>query len=133
MVKMLVKDLMVKEVVTVDKDEPVQRVAELMTLRKIGSIVVVENRKPIGIVTERDMATRILALGRDPRKMTIQEAMSKPIISVSKDMNISDAVKLMKESNIKRLVVIDDDNLVGIISSRDVTNWLSSLVVLRWL
>ncbi len=133
MVKMLVKDLMVKEVVTVDKDEPVQRVAELMTLRKIGSIVVVENRKPIGIVTERDMATRILALGRDPRKMTIQEAMSKPIISVSKDMNISDAVKLMKESSIKRLVVIDDDNLVGIISSRDVTNWLSSLVVLRWL
>jgi CBS domain-containing protein len=133
MVEMLVSELMVEEVVTVKKDESVQRVAGLMTERKIGSIVIVENKEPIGIVTERDLVTRILALSRDPGDITIQEIMSKPVISISKDKSISDAVHLMKERDIRRLMVTEDDKLVGIISTKDITGYLSSLVVLRWL
>ncbi len=129
----MVSELMVEEVVTVKKDESVQRVAGLMTERKIGSIVIVENKEPIGIVTERDLVTRILALGRDPGDITIQEIMSKPVISISKDKSISDAVHLMKERDIRRLMVTEDDKLVGIISTKDITGYLSSLVVLRWL
>ena len=125
-----VKDLMVENVITIGAEVPVREAVKIMNRHEIGSLVVVKDKKPIGIVTERDMLKRVLSTTRDPRALEVCEIMSKPLVVMEPEMNIGDAVKLMFEHKIKKLPVVKGEHLVGIVSLTDVIN---SPEMTRWL
>ena len=90
-----VKDVMNKDVLTLDKSISVQEAAEHMKKLRIGCVIVTENKKPIGIITERDFVTKIAADGR-PLFTDIKEVMSSPLIAIDPDETIWEASELMK-------------------------------------
>lgn len=116
---MLVRDIMNKDVVTAKPDITVKEAAAIMTCHHIGSLVVLDNEKIVGIITERTIMVSI-ADGRDAELTTIEEIMAKKVITIEPDKTIEDAVGLMAEHKIKKLPVVDGDKLVGIITASDI-------------
>jgi len=110
---------MVKDVITVEPRQSVKKAAELMKKNEIGSLIVVEDEKPIGIVTERDMVNRVLILDRDPHKMKVQDIMTGSLVSGKPDMEIMQAARLMFKRGIKKLPVIHRGRLIGIVTLTD--------------
>jgi CBS domain-containing protein len=114
-----VASIMTKQVKTIDSLEPLFECIKIMNEAKIGSIVVTENGKPVGIFTERDlvkkMAQRLESLG-----YVMKQVMSCPLVTISQSATVWDALILMGRKDIRRLPVVDDKKLVGIITERDV-------------
>lgn len=121
----VVADIMSSPVVTVEGEVNVRDGALLMTDKRIGSIVITERGQPIGIVTERDMLERVVSHCRDPCETRMKDIMSSPLISTSPDTNILDAMRKMRENRISRLLVMEKDKLIGIVSERDVIRAVS--------
>lgn len=121
----VVSDIMSSPVVTVEGEVNVRDGALLMTDKRIGSIVITERGKPVGIVTERDMLERVVSLCRDPCETRMNDIMSSPLISTSPDTNILDAMRRMRENRISRLLVMEKDKLIGVVSERDVIRAVS--------
>lgn len=122
-----VGEIMVKNVITIEKGKGIKDAAMLMAHHNIGSVVVVEGKKAIGILTERDIVRKAVKEGDIEKK--VEDIMSTPIIVIKPDNSIEEAAKAMKENKVKRLVVIDDEeNLVGIIAEDDIIKILPSLV-----
>ena len=125
-----VKDIMVGEVVTIEANVTVRKAVRLMNNHEIGCLVVVQDGKPTGIVTERDMLKRVLVASRDPRAVEVGEIMSKPLLFMKPEKEIEDAVKLMFKHKIKKLPVVENGRLVGLVTltdlirSPEVTKWL---------
>ena len=125
-----IKDVMVGDVITIGAEVAVRKAVRLMNRHEIGCLVVVEDRKPIGIVTERDMLKRVLSTSRDPRAVKVREIMSKPLVFMEPKMNIGDAVKLMFEHKIKKLPIVKKGHLVGLVTLTDIIN---SPEMIKWL
>lgn len=119
---------MAKPVITVSKDETATQCAKLMTEKDVGGLVVLVNRKPAGIVTERDLVKRVLAAGVNPDIAKVRDFMSAPLITAKPDTEIQDAVELMKRKDIRRLVIMDGEVLSGIVTSRDVLMYMRNYV-----
>ena len=115
----VVADIMTSPVVTIDGESTVRDAALLMTEWRIGSIVITERGKPVGIVTKRDILERVVALCKDVCVTKMREVMSAPLITVTKKTGILEAMRKMREVNVGRLLVMEDGNLVGIVSERD--------------
>ena len=115
-----VKDVMVKNVITIGAMSTVRRATELMDKYDLGCLVVVHKDKPIGIVTERDLLTRVLLELRDPRKTRVSSIMSKPLVTAGPETNIHEAVSLMVKQKIKKLPVIKKGRLRGLVTLTDV-------------
>ncbi|MCW3991100.1 MAG: CBS domain-containing protein [Candidatus Bathyarchaeota archaeon] len=114
-------DIMVRDPVTASPDASVVDVAKLMRDESIGSVIIVEDNKPTGIVTERDLVRRVIALGRDASSLKASDICSKPVLTVSEYESIDDAVDFMKEYNIRRLVVVNGEGEVsGIVTTDDI-------------
>ena len=120
-----VKDVMVTNIITIEAGATARKAAELMNRHDIGCIIVVNYDKPIGIVTERDMLKRIMLQGRDPRRGRISYIMSKPLITVSPETDLREAINLMTERRIKKLPVVEDSNLLGLLSITDIVRSLA--------
>jgi CBS domain-containing protein len=90
-----VKEVMTKNVITVKSSTPVKKAAELMDKHDIGCLIVVDERKPIGIVTERDMLKRVLLQFRDPRITRVNDVMSTPLMVSTPETDLREAVRLM--------------------------------------
>jgi len=119
--RMLVKDFMSSPVITVDLDETVDRVAQFMEVHKLGCIIVTDkDGRPIGIITERDLVTRVLAKNLLPSKLVAKEVMTTPLVTISPDETLSNAARQMSRLNVRRLGVVYKGNLVGVISSKDI-------------
>jgi len=119
--RMLVKDVMSSPVITVDEDATVDKAAQLMAEGHIGCIVVTsKEEKPLGIITETDFVTRVLAKNIQPNKLTAKEVMTAPLITIDPDETLSETARRMSQLNIRRLGVMYKGNLVGIISSKDI-------------
>ncbi|MBE0512301.1 CBS domain-containing protein [Candidatus Bathyarchaeota archaeon] len=118
---MLVKDVMSSPVITVDEDATVDKAAQLMAKGHIGCIIVTsKEEKPLGIITETDFVTRVLAKNIQPSKLTAKEVMTSPLITVDPDETLSETARRMSQLNIRRLGVMYKGKLVGIISSKDI-------------
>jgi len=103
--------------------------AELMRDRSVGSIVVVEDEAPIGVVTDRDLVTRVLAEHRAPDQVTLREVMSAAPIYLSKQRSLDEAIATMKEFGVRRLPVVDVQNRpIGVLSLDDVLIHLAQQV-----
>ncbi len=113
-----VKDLMTKEPVTIDVSKTVIEAAVLMSQNNVGDLVIMENNMPVGIVTERDLVRRVLAVGK-PTNTRLSEVMSTPLRVIDPEAPIKDAARRMINKGIRRLVVIKDNKLVGIITATD--------------
>jgi len=132
---MKLRDIMVKKIVTVKANATAKRAVEIMNKHEIGCLVVVSHGEPVGIVTERDMLKRIIHELKKPEKTRVIDIMSTPLILVTPEMNTGDAAKLMFEQNIKKLPVVENSRLVGlvtltdIIRSQEVLNFLNGLSI----
>jgi CBS domain-containing protein len=113
------RKIMVENVITVKPNSSVKEAAELMNLHEISSLVVVDSEKPVGIITERDMLNRVLNISEIGMKAKVAEIMSKPVVTASPNMRAGDAAKLMIRRNIKKLPIVENGRLVGLVSLTD--------------
>ena len=120
-----VKDVMVTNIITIEAGATARKGAELMNRHDIGCMIVVNFEKPVGIVTERDMLKRVMLQGRDPKKSRISQIMSEPLITISPDTDLREAINLMTERRIKKLPVVEDGNLRGLLSITDIVRSLA--------
>ena len=115
-----IKDVMVKEIITVNPTTKIRDAVELMNKNQIGCLVVTRKGKPVGIMTERDVLKKIVCRCKNPEQTRVSEIMSKPLIVGSIDMDWLEAVKLMLDRNIKKLPILDDERLVGLVTLTDI-------------
>lgn len=118
--EILIREAMTKNVATIPRDVSVNEAAKIMEKSNIGSVVVVEGKSPIGIVTERDITYRVVAFDKRPSTVKVSKIMSKPIKTIGPDTTLTEASKIMAKYNIRRLPVIEDKKLVGIITNKDI-------------
>jgi CBS domain-containing protein len=113
-----VKSLMTKRVLTIESKETVLEGAKLMSQKEVGDLIVVDNEMPVGIVTERDFVRRIMARGK-AFDTKISDVMSSPLVTISPDASVKGAARKMVKHRIRRLPVLKEHKLVGIIVVSD--------------
>lgn len=127
-----VKGVMSKPVITIEIGSSVRAAAELMSEKNVGSIIVTHKSKPVGIVTERDILHRVVAKGLDGSQMLIEEIMSKPLVTISKDIPIVEAIRILQKKKIRRILILDKSKLVGIVTQRDLLRALALHVIISF-
>ena len=118
-----VSAIMSTKVITTNATDTVENALRKMVRQKIGSIIAVEKGKPVGILTERDISIKV-AKAHGLRGLTVKKMMSRPLITVGPSTDIWDAVEEMVRKDIRRLPVIGDGKLIGMVTERDVLRWL---------
>jgi CBS domain-containing protein len=116
-------EIMTTKVVTVDISERVEEALRLMVKFDVGSIIVVDKQKPVGIITERDI-TRAALRGDTLLRLPARSLMSRPLQTTTPNMEIWRTFELMLKLGVRRLPVVDNDKLVGIITEKDLTRWV---------
>lgn len=117
-----VRDVMTKDPVAMRADDSVADAAKKMSDMRIGSVVVMDRDKPCGIVTDRDITVRAVAVGSDPATTRLADICSSGLRAVRPDQSVGDAIQMMKSHDIKRVVVMTDSKLEGIVSLGDLTS-----------
>jgi CBS domain-containing protein len=115
-----IKEAMSPKVLTVGPDATVARAAKLMAKRSVGSVVVVKSKKPLGILTERDLLTKVISADLKPSEISVKEIMSTPVITITPDTDIAEASRIMARNKIRRLPVVANGRMVGIITTSDI-------------
>ena len=118
---MLIREVMTDEVVTAAPERTVREIAELMRERNVGSVVIVRDDRPIGFVTDRDLALSVIADGRDFGDHVADHA-SFPVVTAEPAMGVEEAAELMVRHGVRRLVVVDADRLTGIVTLDDLSS-----------
>lgn len=113
-----VKDIMNPNVVSLGPEASLKEASELMAQQKIGSIVIVDGDKPVGIITERDFATKIM-LKPYSAETTVSEVMSSPVVHVSSDQSVADIIDIMANKDIRKVPVIDNGKVLGIVTGTE--------------
>ncbi|MDR0797884.1 MAG: CBS domain-containing protein [Nitrososphaerota archaeon] len=127
--KMLVKDIMSSPVVTADETETVNNIATKMSKEKLGAVIITNReKKSIGIITERDLVVRVIAKNAKPDQVKAKEIMTTPLISIDPNTAINDAARKMSRLNIRRLGVIYKDDIIGIVSDKDLLGVMPELI-----
>ncbi|MDE1726697.1 MAG: CBS domain-containing protein [Thaumarchaeota archaeon] len=126
----LVRDIMVHNVVTIEYDKTAKDVASLMAEKGISSLVVVKEGTPIGLVTERDLARKVSTTDKKSSEVQLSEIMSPNFRWVEPMTPIEDAVQKMTNKNIRRLLVLDNGKLAGIITETDLAKYLRSKLLI---
>lgn len=117
---MKIEKLMVKNVVTLQRHASVYEAVKLLNKNRIGCLVVVDNDRIIGILTERDLLERVLEKCRNPKDTSVSDIMSKDVIVGKPGMGLFEATRLMFEKKVKKLPIIDENRLVGIVTLTDI-------------
>ena len=117
-------DVMTKSVISVDATLTINETAKMMEDAKVGAVIVMEDNVPVGIVTDRDFSVKVAAHSYQITE-PVKQIMSSPLFSINSDESVRIAADLMHERKIRKLPVIDDGNIVGIITATDIVNLLS--------
>ncbi|MBX9584968.1 MAG: CBS domain-containing protein [Gemmataceae bacterium] len=119
-----VRDIMTKDPAVCTRDTPLPEVARQMVEHDCGCVPVVEDRqtlKPVGTVTDRDIACRVVAADQDPRQKTAGDCMSTPCVTVAPEASVEDCCRALEENRIRRAVVVDDrGRCCGMVAQADV-------------
>jgi CBS domain-containing protein len=110
-------------VTTMDAKGTLGVAAQLMIQQDIGSVVVVEGKNPIGIITERDITKQVIK-GNDVLKKPIKQVMSKPLVTAPPNMPVQDAFELMLKNRIRRLPILEGNDMKGIVTTQDIMRWV---------
>jgi len=122
-----VKEIMTRDVVTVKAEQTVLEAANIYRERKVGCLVVVDKGICVGILTERDIIERVLCDELEPRRTKVKDVMSHPVKTISALDTIEKALQIMKDNHIKKLPVISNNTIVGIITVTDISHARSEL------
>lgn len=114
-----IRDVMREDVVTLDEETSVLEAAKLMGKKHLGSVVVTKDGKPTGIFTERDFLSKVIVDGCDLENVSVGSYASKPLITISPDFHLRETARVMADMKVKRLVVMEDEKLVGIFTASD--------------
>lgn len=115
---MKVKNIMTKSVASLNPEDTVDKAAQVMAENNIGSLPVCQQGKVIGILTDRDISIRAMGNG-DSSVKTVRDVMSSNPVTVSPDMDIKDVSRIMSERQIRRVPVVENDNVIGIVALGD--------------
>lgn len=118
---MKVKEIMSRDIASLSSDDTIERAAQMMKQYDVGSIPVCRQENVIGIVTDRDITLRCVATGQDVKQQKVSDIMTADPVVGSPDMNVSDAAKIMSEKQIRRLPIVENNNLVGIVALGDIS------------
>jgi len=124
----VIKNLMTKDIVTVNSESTIEEASKVMAEKRRGYAVVLRAGRPVGMVTERDFVWKVMAEGRSPSEVKVLEVMSAPLIAVDPDADLSVAAEMMDKHKIRRLPVIRDEIIYGIITTRDIVNHFNQYV-----
>jgi len=124
----LVRDIMSKDVRVVRTDTSVKEVVATMNKFNIGSIIVVQGDRPVGIITERDILRRLVEQSLAPEVLTARQVMSSPVLTINENATIEEAAKFMVNKKVKKLPVMDNSRLVGIITFTDIVTKVPTLL-----
>jgi CBS domain-containing protein len=119
---------MVTDVVTVGANVNVRRAVRVMNDFEIGCLIVVENGSVVGILTERDVLKRVVDEGRKPEETLVKDVMSKPLITISSEASLENAIELMFKHKIKKLPVVENGKLVGLVTFTDLVRAEPTLI-----
>jgi len=128
----LIRDVMTEQVVTAGPGATVREVAELMRERNVGSVVLIEGARPVGFVTDRDLAVSVLADGRGASDRAGDHA-SAPVVCAAPGTSLQEAAEIMEANGVRRLVVVEDERLSGIITLDDLASRTGDLELARTL
>ena len=119
--EVIVKEAMKTNIAKVQSGTSVLEAAQLMKTRNIGNVLVVEKNQLIGIITESDIIKKVIAESKTPKDVKVKDVMSTPVIVIEPYSSLEDAMKTMGKCNVRRLPVIEDDQLIGIITQKDIS------------
>lgn len=123
---MIIENLMIRSVVTLPSCASVYEAVKLMNKNKIGCLVVVYNGEIVGILTERDLLERVLEKCRDPKEIAVSQIMTEHVIVGKPNMELSEATRIMFENGVKKLPIVEGNNLVGIVTLTDIARATST-------
>ena len=126
-----VRDIMQKNVITIESGKKTLDAAIILKEKEISFLVVVNESKPVGIVSERDIIRKIVANNKDAAVTSLEAIMSKKFKWVEPNSSIESAVQKMLNNNIRRLVVLENEKLVGVITQTDLTEFLRSKILIN--
>lgn len=115
-----VGDAMTRGVICVDLEDTVFSAASVMEKNDISSVIVNEGGEGVGIITERDILSKVVTKSKDPKRIKVADVMTKPLITVKPSASIDEAASLMRDKDIRRLVVEDNGRVIGVISEFDI-------------
>jgi len=121
---MTVADLARRDPIAATRKASIAEVATLMRDEGVGSVVIEEDDRPVGIVTDRDITVKITAEARDPHEVTAEDVMTENPVTVDVDTGVTELVELMAEHGVRRMPVVDGDDLYGIITLDDLARLL---------
>ncbi len=120
MIELKVRDIMTKDVAYINPLSPITEAAQLMQKHNVGSIPVCDNSGVVGIVTDRDIVVRNVAHGTDPKSTKVQDVMTSQVTTASPEMDVNDAARIMTQSQIRRIPVVENNFIIGMVSLGDV-------------
>lgn len=119
--EVIVKEAMKTNLAIVKPTTSVLDAAKIMKKRKLGNIIIVEKKRPIGILTESDILRKIVAEGKNAKDIQVKNVMSTPVIVIDPYVTLKEAMKTMGKCNVRRLPVIENNELIGIITQKDIS------------
>jgi len=122
--KLNVDELMGKDFVSVKPDTTITAATKVMKSKGASCVVVGNNKKPVGIVTENDFVVRVLSVGKNPRLTLVKAIMSSPLVHVEPETSILDAIAIMHQKNFSQLPVLQGNRMVGLVRLTDLMRYL---------
>jgi CBS domain-containing protein len=116
-----IKDVMTSNPCTIDAEKSVAYAAKMMRDEDVGLAPIVEGEKLVGMLTDRDIAIRVVAEGKDPDQVKVREVASKQVVSIDPQQELDEALRIMAQHQVRRLPVVEEDGkLVGVIAQADI-------------
>ena len=121
-----IRELMTSDPCTIDADKPVAYAAQMMRDENVGLAPIVEGKKLIGTLTDRDIAIRVVAEGKDPQSTPVRDVATTKLVTVDPDQDLDEALRLMAKNQVRRLAVVEEDGkLVGVVAQADIARHAS--------
>lgn len=117
--KLLVSDYVSYDVRSIQQDAPLREAGRLLVKWKVGSLLVDDGRRYVGIITDTDLSRRGVARGMDPNVTIVKQCMSRPVLTIEDDELLTTAIALMKQKGIRHMAVTEDQTIVGVLSVSD--------------
>ena len=124
-----IRDIMEKNVITIEKEQTAQEAAEIIAEKDISFLVVMNEGMPEGVLSESDFVRKVVAYNKKPSEILVSEIMSYKFRSVGPTTTIEDAVQKMLNNNIRRLLILEDEKLVGVITQTDLASYLRDKIL----
>lgn len=124
----LVKEFMTTSPISISPNESAKSAANLMISKGVGSLLVLNEDRLVGILTEKDLVEKIISGNKSPEKILVKDIMSTDVFGIGPDVDLYDAAKLMTEKNVRRLPIIEDDKLIGLVTEKDILKIKPSVI-----